>query len=288
MDPLLPLIALGVGASVAMLFVYGYEQMTAPARTVRSSIAPATNQPGPAPPLRGGRNALAALVRFAPVSSRALERMSRDLVVAGQPVTAEQYVAIRALFAAGGAVAVIVLAPGLVPLPQWVLAAAAILAAALGWALPAMYVGQLRTRRLYLVEQQMPDALTIIAKSLRAGAGLLQALGYAAEEIPSPLGPELQTTLRDLQLGADAEDAFEALSQRVGSPDLDIAVTAIIIQRSVGGNLAEILSTVSVTIRERGMLQAEVRVLTSRQRLTPDPPNPRPDSAAGTRKQVPL
>jgi tight adherence protein B len=95
----------------------------------------------------------------------------------------------------------------------------------------------------------------------------LQALAYAASETPAPLGSELQQTLRDLQLGADPGATFAALSERVGNADLDIAVTAILIQRNVGGNLSEILANVTKTIRERAKIQAEIRVLTSRQRL---------------------
>ena len=125
-----------------------------------------------------------------------------------------------------------------------------------------------RAKRLEQIEKQLPDALTTLAKSLRAGTGLLQAMTYAAEETPAPLGPELDQTLRELRLGANAEVAFSELSARVGSNDLDIAVTAIVIQRSVGGNLSEILTNVSTTIRERAKLYGEIKVLTSRQRLT--------------------
>jgi tight adherence protein B len=111
-------------------------------------------------------------------------------------------------------------------------------------------------------------AVTAMAKSLRAGLGILQAVSYVAQETPPPLGTEFQNLLRDLQLGIEAEEAFAALAKRVGSEDLQIAVTAIIIQRTIGGNLAEILMNVTNTIRERARLQAEVRALTARQRLT--------------------
>jgi len=137
-----------------------------------------------------------------------------------------------------------------------------------GWFLPHSYVAHRRKRRLEAIERQLPDALTAVAKALRAGSGLLQGLGYAAQETSDPLGTELRTTLRDLELGADAEEVFADLCRRTGSPDLDIAVTALIIQRTVGGNLSEILTNVTKTIRERAKLRGEVRVMTSRQRLT--------------------
>src|SRR4029450_10712689 len=98
--------------------------------------------------------------------------------------------------------------------------------------------------------------------------GLLQALAFAADETPAPFGPELQTTLRDLQLGAEAAAVFGALKDPTPSRDLDIAVTAILIQRNAGGNLSEILASVTNTIRERAKIAGEIRVLTSRQRLT--------------------
>jgi tight adherence protein B len=152
--------------------------------------------------------------------------------------------------------------------PPWLEAVAVVAIVCVGWLLPRYYLSHRRQRRLDEIERQLPDALTAIAKSLRAGSGLLQGLAYAASETPAPLGPELQGALRDLQLGAEAEDVFTNLSQRLGSADLDIALTAIIIQRTVGGNLSEILTNVTSTIRERAKMKGEVRVLTSRQRLT--------------------
>jgi tight adherence protein B len=137
-----------------------------------------------------------------------------------------------------------------------------------GWLLPVIYVSMQRARRLDAVERQLPDALDTLARSLRAGTGVVQALIYTAEETPAPLGPELAVTMRELRLGANAEEAFAELSNRVGSPDLDIAVTAIVIQRTVGGNLSEIVTGVSHTIRERAKLHGEIKVLTSRQKLT--------------------
>lgn len=113
----------------------------------------------------------------------------------------------------------------------------------------------------------MPDALTSIAKSLRAGSGLMQALAYASKEIPAPLGPELASLVRDIQLGVEPEEAFADLSRRVVSKDIDIVVTAIIIQRTAGGNMAEILSNVSHTIRERVKLYGDIKVLVSKQQL---------------------
>ena len=202
-----------------------------------------------------------------PLSREARARMELELEQAGQPIRVNEYLALRIACA---------LVLSLVTLfvlsrfgaPSWLVAIVSLAATAPGWALPRIFVSRQRQQRQRRFEKQLPDALTAIAKSLRAGTGLLQALAYSADETPAPLGTELQSALRDLQLGADPDIVFNTLSQRVGGADIDIAVTAILIQRNVGGNLSEILSNVTNTIRERAKLQGEIMVLTSRQRLT--------------------
>jgi len=202
-----------------------------------------------------------------PLSREARARMELELEQAGQPLRVNEYLALRVGGAALlGIAALVVLS--VLGAPAWLRLVVALGAMAPGWMLPRMLVSRARQRRQREFEKQLPDALTAIAKSLRAGTGLLQALAYAGDETPTPLGPELQSALRDLQLGADPDIVFTTLSNRVGGADIDIATTAILIQRNVGGNLAEILSNVTNTIRERAQLQAEILVLTARQRLT--------------------
>ncbi|HLF04227.1 MAG TPA: type II secretion system F family protein, partial [Dehalococcoidia bacterium] len=136
-----------------------------------------------------------------------------------------------------------------------------------GWLLPRLLMSRARKKRLERVERQLPDAVMALANSLRGGLGLLQALNVAASETPAPLGPQLQITLRELQLGAEAEETFGRLVQRLGSKDIDIVVTAILIQRAAGGNLSEILMNVANTVRERAEIRMEIMTLTSSQRL---------------------
>ena len=271
MDTLLLLIALTVGASVATASVYAFDRITAPARSIRERVTPRQRQSSAAaPPLRRTRGGglPAQLARLAPLSTSAREAIRVDLMRAGQPFRFEEYVLLRLVLAALGITAGIVVSGRVVELPELATIGIAAAAGIGGWMLPAMLVTRIREKRLRKIEEALPEALTVIAKAMRAGSGLMQALGFAAEEVVDPLGAELRATLRDLQLGADPEETFEALAERVGSQDLDIAVTAILIQRSVGGNLSEILTNVSETIRERAQLTAEVQVLTSRQRLT--------------------
>jgi len=115
---------------------------------------------------------------------------------------------------------------------------------------------------------QLPEALTIISNSLKAGFGLLQALNSASEHLAHPISTELSRTIHEMNIGSSAEEALVALSERSGSYDLDIVVTAILVQRTVGGNLGEILDTVADTMRERIRIRGEIQTLTAQQKLT--------------------
>jgi tight adherence protein B len=123
-------------------------------------------------------------------------------------------------------------------------------------------------RREEKLREQLPDVLTIMASSLRAGHSFLQALDTTAKEIAQPAATEFQRVVAEIRLGRSAEDALGALAERVGSADFKWAVLAVNIQREVGGNLAEILDNVSDTLRERATMRRQVRVLTSEGRLS--------------------
>jgi tight adherence protein B len=123
-------------------------------------------------------------------------------------------------------------------------------------------------RRAEKLREQLPDVLTILASSLRAGHSFLQALDTVAKEIAQPAATEFQRVVAEIRLGRGAEDALEALAERVGSADFKWAVLAVNIQREVGGNLAEILDNVSDTLRERATMRRQIRVLTSEGRLS--------------------
>jgi tight adherence protein B len=123
-------------------------------------------------------------------------------------------------------------------------------------------------RRAEKLRDQLPDVLTIMASSLRAGHSFLQALDTVAKEVAQPAATEFQRVVAEVRLGRSAEDALEALAERVGSPDFKWAVLAVNIQREVGGNLAEILDNVSDTLRERAQMRRQIVVLTSEGRLS--------------------
>ena len=114
------------------------------------------------------------------------------------------------------------------------------------------------SKRSEKMREQLPDVLTIMASSLRAGHSFLQALDTVAREIPAPANVEFQRLVAEIRLGRPAEDALEALADRVGSADFRWAVLAVNIQREVGGNLAEILDNVADT-PERATMRRQIR-----------------------------
>lgn len=262
---LIPLLSgLFTGLAVALAAYYGLSRWLAHrqmlARRVRREVSPV----GELTVLLRQERARAILL---PLSAKAKDQLQDQLEQAGWRLRPEEFAVLRLGVALlGGLVGL--LAAGRLGAWGIQLLLGAVPGFLVGWVVPGWYLAYSRERRLRMIEKQLPDALTAMAKSLRAGLGILQAVNYVAQETPPPLGTEFQNLLRDLQLGIEAEEAFAALAKRVGSEDLQIAVTAIIIQRTIGGNLAEILMNVTNTIRERARLQAEVRALTARQRLT--------------------
>ncbi len=139
--------------------------------------------------------------------------------------------------------------------------------ALVGYMLPAFYVTMKKRRRLHMIDKQLVEALSHIANSIRAGFAMLQAIDATAQRLQAPLSEEFSRLVADVRLGASLEDSLIAMSGRVGSYDLDMVITAILIQRSSGGNLSEVLDNVAETIRERERIRGEIRVMTAQPRF---------------------
>jgi tight adherence protein B len=137
-----------------------------------------------------------------------------------------------------------------------------------GWLAPHFLLGRSEKARLKLFSQQLPDALSIVANALRSGYSFLQAMDVVSREMPDPIAKEFNLVLRETRVNIPVEDALNNLVNRVKSPDLDLVVTAVSIQRQVGGNLAEVLDKISGTIKDRVRLQGEIRTLTTQGRFS--------------------
>jgi tight adherence protein B len=138
----------------------------------------------------------------------------------------------------------------------------------LGYFLPAQWVSGKRKKRTNHINAQLVDLLGMVSNSLKSGYGLMQGFEFAGKQLPDPLGMEVRRMLREATLGLSAEQALAALGTRIDSKDMDMVITAINIQRTVGGNLAEILESVAHTMRERERIRGEINTLTAQQKMT--------------------
>ncbi len=167
----------------------------------------------------------------------------------------------------GEYLALIVIAASTAAIIAWYIGGRSIwigLAGGLGGAfLPGIYVKMQQGARLNKFNDQLADMLNLMVNGLRAGYSTMQAMEAVSKELPAPICEEFRRVVQEMQLGVPMEKALDNLLRRSPSPDLDLCITAMNIQREVGGNLAEILDTISHTIRERVRIKGEIRVLTS-------------------------
>ncbi|HWI63998.1 MAG TPA: type II secretion system F family protein [Symbiobacteriaceae bacterium] len=137
-----------------------------------------------------------------------------------------------------------------------------------GWLAPHFLLARSEKNRLKTFNLQLPDALSIIANALRSGYSFLQAMDVVSREMPDPIAKEFSLVLRETRVNIPVEEALFNLVGRIKSADLDLMVTAVSIQRQVGGNLAEVLDKISGTIKDRIRLQGEIRTLTTQGRFS--------------------
>lgn len=134
---------------------------------------------------------------------------------------------------------------------------------------PTMYLKYAINKRFLDFSKQFPDALNLMSSSLRAGHPLFSAMDIVTEEMPKPISDVFETAKRDISLGLDTKDAFYSMMKVMPqSIDLRFFITAVLIQKEVGGNLAELLDSLSNTIRERFKLLGQLRVQTAQTRLS--------------------
>jgi tight adherence protein B len=143
-----------------------------------------------------------------------------------------------------------------------------ILSGLVGASFPYLYLLRKRHQRFQQFEQQFPDALDMMTRSIRAGHALSGAIGLVGEEMPDPVGQEFRRVFEEIRLGLDPGEALSGIQRRVPTEDTGFFYTAISIQRIGGGNLAEILDRLAEVIRERFKLLKQARVLSTQHRWT--------------------
>jgi tight adherence protein B len=270
MDPLALAAALSVMVTVTMLFAVSYSvSVGGRKRRVVARLENVVNRS----PFDGEFASVSALkqtrVGLLPslgsmfAGSAWAEAVNSDLERANIRLRVSEYVALRfAVALVLFAVVMLVAGRGTVGLLGGAVVGLA------GYMLPKFHVKRRVKARVMKFDDQLVEALSLVANALRSGFGFLQSLDLAAEQLKDPLAGEFKRTITDINVGASFEDALLALNERVQSKDLDIVVTAILIQRTVGGNLAEILDTVAHTMRERSRIKGELRTLTAQQKMS--------------------
>jgi tight adherence protein B len=195
-----------------------------------------------------------------------LIKMERELRLAESRLQPVDFIAIRVALAGLAFSAPFIFLSG--PIGTLFAAILGLVAAIVGFMLPQFWLNWRKEGRRKRLEEQLPDALIFVSNSLKAGFGLLQSLSMAADQLENPIAKELEQTVYETNVGSSMDEAFLALSERCDSYDLDLVVTAVLIQRSAGGNLSEILENVASTMRERVRIRGEIQTLTAQQRLT--------------------
>lgn len=203
-------------------------------------------------PLRRGMDRMVANKGFA-------ESTARNLARANLKLTVSEYVMVQVMTVIFGFILAYLITRN---------AAFSLVGALLGFYGPGFYVRRRHHKRLSAFNAQLGDTINLVSNSLRSGYSMLQSMDMVAREALEPTREEFNRVVREVSLGLSPEEALANLVRRIDSDDLDLLVTAINVQREVGGNLAQILDTIGTTIRERVRIKGEIRVLTAQQTMS--------------------
>jgi len=188
-----------------------------------------------------------------------MRRQAELLASASVPWKASEFLTMRLAFAATGAAA------GLALTERTILV---VFTTAIAFWLPVFYVGRRKAKRQSDFDMQLPDALQLIVNSLRAGFSFNKAMEVASQATTPPISTDFASVQREVSLGMSIEDALQSMARRAQSPEFDIVVSAYLIQREVGGNLAVIMEKVAETVRQRLRMRGELSVLTAQGRIS--------------------
>ena len=185
--------------------------------------------------------------------------LSEDLARAGLNITPPEYLLIRILAVALGA---------LIGLFRFGFSIGPIILGAIGFIVPPLVLAYLQRRRLQQFNEQLGSMLQLLSNSLKTGYAIDRALETVAAKSQPPVSSEFERVTTEVTLGTSVEDALSALLLRINSPDLEFIVTAILLHIRVGGNLAEVLDNISDTLRDRLQTKRDMSVLTAQSRAS--------------------
>jgi tight adherence protein B len=185
--------------------------------------------------------------------------LAEHLVRANIKLRPSEFVMIQFGFLIGGAV---------VSLLRFGFGPQFVISAVVAYLLPMRYVRYRQHKRLRDLNRQLPDTLSLLSNALKAGLSLPQAMDTTAHNTVAPIADELGRVIREVNIGSATERALSNMVRRTGSEDLDLIVTAITIQATVGGNLARILDSISHTIRQRVQIKGQIAAMTAQARAS--------------------
>ena len=265
MDPLFMLLPILAGGSILLLFLGLARLISARFRVITrlGDVTASVSGEGAKKAARGDRPTPEVVVSLERAITRQSfgKRVATDLARANIKLTVSEFILLSAALIVLG-----ILLGALLVRQLWIIGAVA--GGLLGFFLPRTFLKFRQTRRLHAFNDQLGDAITLLANSLRSGYSLLQSMEMVARELPPPMNEEFQRVTREIGLGLSTQEALNNLLRRIESDDLDMMITAINIHHEVGGNLSEILDTIGHTIRERVRIKGEIRTLTSMARYS--------------------
>ena len=143
-----------------------------------------------------------------------------------------------------------------------------LIGAVVGFGIPLLILKVKIDKRRKAFDDQLGDTIIQISNALRTGYSFMQAIEMVSREMPKPIGEEFARVLKEMNLGVTTEEALNNMAKRVNSDDLDLVITAVLIQRQVGGNLAVVLDSIATTIRERIKIKGHIRTLTAQGKIS--------------------
>lgn len=189
------------------------------------------------------------------------KKLQAELTRAHMPLKADELITLNLIIfiATTALIILIVGAEGWLP---------AFVAGIVGWNVPMFIIKGKMKKRIKRLNEQLGDAITMMSNSLKAGYSFFQAVDIVVEEMTGPISEEFGIMQREINLGQTTEKALENMVARVSSEDLELVITAVMIQRQVGGNLAEVLDNITATIRDRVRIKGEMKTMTAQGRMS--------------------
>jgi tight adherence protein B len=250
-----PLILFGGGIVILFLLIIGViVSITSERSLVEERLGRFLEGERPEPEQAAGGAFITDWLNRRVAKSSMGDRVARELARADLKLKVAEYYALVFMSTVVVAVIAYIIQPNIV---------SAIIGAMVGFFLPRFYVKRQQTVRLNKFNDQLSDMLSLMVNGLRAGYSVMQALEAVSRELPAPISDEFHRVVQEMQIGIPMEKALDNLLRRIPSDDLDFVITAINVQREVGGNLSEILDNISFTIRERVRIKGEIRVMTA-------------------------